>query len=48
MDLGEPIKRYTAVPLENPVTAPEPQQKPAPTPTRREKTPAREPERVDG
>jgi hypothetical protein len=44
MDIGEPVRRTTVVPLKTPVRAPEPER--VPLPERR--APVREPERIDG
>ena len=43
MDIGKPIRRFVAVPEDEPITAPEPAAKPVPEPVRRrerEKEPA--------
>lgn len=41
MDLGEPVKRYTVIPLTEPVRAPEPT-----TPAPKPHVPAKAPEKV--
>lgn len=43
MEIGKPIKRYTVVPLQEPVRAPEPAHKPVPE--RRERVPDKAPVR---
>ena len=45
MDIGAPLRHGTIVPESEPVSAPEPVQRPAPAPTRR--APERERERED-
>ena len=48
MDIGRPIRKFTAVPLDEPVRAPEPVQPPLPERRREHAPERREREKVDG